>query len=63
MAKSGTGKISRKEAAVSFLQLASSGKVKEAYQTHIASNFRHHNPYLRIASVRTHSALNQTQSK
>ncbi len=35
----------RKEAAASFLRLASSGKVKEAYQQYVGANFRHHNPY------------------
>ena len=35
----------RKEAAVSFLRLASSGKVKEAYQRYAGASFRHHNPY------------------
>ena len=35
----------RKEAAVSFLKLAASGKVDEAYGKHIGPNFRHHNPY------------------
>ncbi len=39
------GKISRKEAAVSFLRLASSGKVREAYDTYAGLNFRHHNPF------------------
>lgn len=34
-----------KEAAVSFLQLASSGKVREAYSNFVAAGFRHHNPY------------------
>jgi predicted SnoaL-like aldol condensation-catalyzing enzyme len=34
----------RKEAAVSFLRLARSGNVPQAY-VHIAPNFRHHNPY------------------
>ena len=36
---------SNKDTAVSFLKLASSGKVKEAYQAYVDSNFRHHNPY------------------
>ena len=36
---------SNKAAAISFLKLASSGKVKEAYQAYVGSNFRHHNPY------------------
>lgn len=36
-----------KEIAVSFLQLVASGKVRQAYQSYIAANFRHHNPYFR----------------
>jgi predicted SnoaL-like aldol condensation-catalyzing enzyme len=35
----------RKSAAVSFLQLAASGRAQEAYAKHISTNFRHHNPY------------------
>jgi predicted SnoaL-like aldol condensation-catalyzing enzyme len=34
-----------KDAATAFLQLSSSGKVREAYDTYIAPTFRHHNPY------------------
>jgi predicted SnoaL-like aldol condensation-catalyzing enzyme len=34
-----------KEAAVSFLQMASSGKVREAYAMYVGSGFKHHNPY------------------
>lgn len=37
----------KKEVAISFLKLAASGKVNEAYDNHISTNFRHHNPYLR----------------
>ena len=36
---------SRKEYAISFLELASSGRVREAYETYTAASFRHHNPY------------------
>ncbi|HYV95056.1 MAG TPA: hypothetical protein VE978_24995, partial [Chitinophagales bacterium] len=36
---------SLKEAAVDFLRLASSGNVREAYEKHVAQDFRHHNPY------------------
>jgi len=36
---------SNKEIAVSFLRLASSGKVREAYEKYIHPDFRHHNPY------------------
>ncbi|WP_053365333.1 nuclear transport factor 2 family protein [Bacillus sp. FJAT-27245] len=39
--------LSLKDIAVSFLQLVASGKVREAYQNYIASDFRHHNPYFR----------------
>jgi predicted SnoaL-like aldol condensation-catalyzing enzyme len=31
--------------AESFLKLAASGKLDEAYDNYIAPNFRHHNPY------------------
>ena len=34
-----------KERAISFLRLASSGNVREAYETYIHLDFRHHNPY------------------
>ena len=37
--------IARKQAAASFLQLASSGKVNEAYRRYVGASFRHHNPY------------------
>src|SRR5260370_22902984 len=36
---------SHKEAAVSFLRLASAGKVKPAFETYVGPGFRHHNPY------------------
>ncbi len=45
MIKPDTEKISYKEAAVSFLRLASSGKVQEAYRQYVGASFRHHNPY------------------
>jgi predicted SnoaL-like aldol condensation-catalyzing enzyme len=38
---------SRKEAAVSFLRLVRSGKVREAYDRHVGANFRHHNAFFR----------------
>ncbi len=34
-----------KESAVSFLKLVTSGDIHKAYQTYVAENFRHHNPY------------------
>ena len=36
---------SNKKAAVSFLKLASNGKVCEAYSTFVGDGFRHHNPF------------------
>jgi predicted SnoaL-like aldol condensation-catalyzing enzyme len=38
---------SRKDAAITFLELASSGRVEEAWQHFVALRFRHHNPYFR----------------
>jgi predicted SnoaL-like aldol condensation-catalyzing enzyme len=32
---------------MAFLRLASSGKAREAFQTHAAPGFRHHNPFFR----------------
>jgi predicted SnoaL-like aldol condensation-catalyzing enzyme len=37
--------MNKKEMAISFLRLASSGNVREAYNTYIHPQFRHHNPY------------------
>lgn len=34
-----------KDAAVSFLKMASSGDVREAYSKFVGANFKHHNPY------------------
>ena len=35
----------RKEAALSFLRLAASGRVREAYATYAGAGFKHHNPF------------------
>ena len=37
--------MNNKERAISFLRLASSGNVWEAYGTYVHPQFRHHNPY------------------
>lgn len=37
--------LTNKDAAVSFLQLASSGQVQEAYARFVGAGFRHHNPF------------------
>ena len=36
---------SNKDAAVSFLEMASSGTVREAYSKYVGDGFRHHNPF------------------
>src|SRR6516165_3898092 len=41
------GGVSRKEAAITFLRVAASGKAREAFQKHVAPGFRHHNPFFR----------------
>ena len=46
----------KREVAVSFLKLASSGKVSEAFEKYVhRQSFRHHNPHFRgdAASLRT----------
>ena len=37
--------MNKKDIATSFLHLASSGKVQEAYEKYVHPDFRHHNPY------------------
>jgi len=36
---------SNKAAAIAFLELASSGKVSEAYSKYVGTGFKHHNPF------------------
>ena len=36
---------SRKEAAVDFLTMVASGRVRDAYERYVGPGFRHHNPY------------------
>lgn len=38
---------SHKDAAIDFLTLVASGKVREAYREHVGADFRHHSPHLR----------------
>jgi predicted SnoaL-like aldol condensation-catalyzing enzyme len=38
---------SHKQSAISFLQLASSGKARQAFDTYASPELRHHNPYFR----------------
>ena len=47
MAEASKKASDRKQIATSFLKLAASGKLDEAYNNYISPNFRHHNPYFR----------------
>jgi predicted SnoaL-like aldol condensation-catalyzing enzyme len=54
----------RKAAAVSFLSLAASGRVTEAFRAHVGEGFRHHNPFFRgdagslMAAMQANAAQN-----
>jgi predicted SnoaL-like aldol condensation-catalyzing enzyme len=37
--------ISHREIAISFLELAAAGKIREAYSKYVDPTFRHHNPF------------------
>ena len=39
--------MKRKDIAKEFLRLAAGGKVREAYEKYVHTDFRHHNPYFR----------------
>jgi predicted SnoaL-like aldol condensation-catalyzing enzyme len=38
---------SRKAVAITFLRLAASGHVRDAFEKHVGKGFRHHNPFFR----------------
>jgi predicted SnoaL-like aldol condensation-catalyzing enzyme len=52
-----------KEAAVSFLTLASAGKVREAYGRFVGPGFRHHNPFFQAGAESLASAMEQNASE
>lgn len=56
--------MSLKERAVTFLRLAASGRVDEAYADHVGPGFLHHNPYFRgdAASLKAAMAENASQN-
>ena len=53
-----------KEAAVEFLTLVATGKVREAYDRHVGPGFRHHNPHFRgdAASLMKGMQANATEN-
>jgi len=50
---------SHKNAAVEFLTLVASGKVREAYQKHAGDGFRHHNPFFPGTAAALMDAMEQ----
>jgi len=55
---------SNKNAAVSFLKLAASGEVREAYSKFVGAGFRHHNPFFEgsVESLRAGMEENARQN-
>jgi predicted SnoaL-like aldol condensation-catalyzing enzyme len=54
---------SHKEAAVDFLTLAASGKVREAYEKYVGLGFRHHNPHFRGDADSLKEGMEQNAAK
>ncbi len=50
---------SNKDAAIAFLQLAASGKVREAYSRFVAAEFRHHNPFFEASAEALMAAMEE----
>ena len=48
-----------KDAAVSFLEMASTGKVDEAYSKFVGDGFKHHNPYFEGSAESLHAAMKE----
>ena len=52
-----------KNAAVEFLKLAASGRVRDAYSKHVGPGFRHHNPLFRGDAASLRDAMEQNATK
>jgi len=48
-----------KNAAVSFLEMASTGKVDEAYSKFVGDGFKHHNPYFEGSADSLHAGMKE----
>src|SRR5262245_35968605 len=55
--------MDRKEAATTFLKMASAGEVGEAYEKYIAPNFIHHNQYFKGDRESLRSAMAEAHAK
>jgi predicted SnoaL-like aldol condensation-catalyzing enzyme len=53
----------QKEAAIDFLRLASSGKVREAYRRYVAPGFRHHNAFFKSDAESLMLAMEENAAK
>jgi len=54
---------SHKEAAIEFMGLVASGKVRAAFEKHVGAGFRHHNPYFRGDAASLTEAMEQNAAK
>lgn len=52
-----------KDAAIDFLTLAASGRVREAYDKHVGPAFRHHNPFFRGDAASLMEAMQENATK
>lgn len=55
--------MSLKERAVSFLKLAATGRVDEAYDQHVGAGFLHHNPYFRGDAAALRAAMAENAAR
>ena len=53
----------QKEAAMDFLRLVASGKVREAYRNYVGPEFRHHNAYFRSDAESLMAAMEENAAK
>lgn len=56
-------KLTHKEVAQEFLTLVAAGKVSEAYERHVGTGFRHHNPYFRGDAPSLKAGMQESASK
>ena len=54
---------SKKDLAISFLRLVTGGKIREAYERHIAPGFQHHNPYFKGDANSLMAGMEENESK
>ena len=52
-----------KDAAISFLKMASRGDVREAYSKFVSPGFRHHNPYFEGSAETLMTAMEENASE